>query len=77
MWVSLSGSCDTIVYASGDVCTKVFSVLLTLHAFLGNYWAEMKFVEGTLTTYRCRSISYRIRENVCMPPYISLAFKFF
>ena len=52
---------------------KVFS----LHAFLGNYWAEMKFSAGTLTTYRCRSTSYRIRENVCMPPYISLAFKIF
>ena len=67
------GSCDTRVYASEDVCMKVFS----LHAFLGNYWAEMKFVAGTLTTYRCRSTSYRIQENVCMPPYISLAFKFF
>jgi len=50
VWVSLSGSCDTRVYTSGDVCTKVFSLLLTLHAFLGNYWAEMKFAVGTLTT---------------------------
>ena len=76
MWVSLSGSCDTRVYTSGDVCMKVFSLLLTLHAFLGNYGAEMKISAGTLTTYRCKSTSYRIRENVCMPPYISLAFKF-
>ena len=54
----------------GDVCTKVFSLLLTLHVFLGNYWAEMKFSADTLTTYRCRSTRYCIRENVCMPPYI-------
>ena len=31
MWVSLTGSCDTRVYASRDVYMKVFS----LHAFLG------------------------------------------
>jgi len=76
MWVSLTGSCDTRVCASGDVCMKVFSYCLLL-CMVGNYWAEMKFSAGTLTTYRCRSTSYRIRENVCMPPYISLAFKFF
>jgi hypothetical protein len=35
---------------------KVFSLLLTLYALLGNYWAEMKFSAGTLTTYRCRPI---------------------
>ena len=29
---------------------KVFSLLLTLHAFLGNYWAEMNLPAGTLTT---------------------------
>ena len=54
-----------------------YLVYCLLLYFLGNYWAEMKFSAGTLTTYRCRSTSYRIRENVCMPPYISLAFKFF
>jgi hypothetical protein len=35
---------------------KIFSLLLTLHALLGNCWAEMKFSVCTLTTYRCRSI---------------------
>jgi hypothetical protein len=55
---------------------KVFSLLLTLHALLGNCWAEVKFYAGTLTTHRCRSTSYRIWENVCMPPYIPLAFNF-
>jgi hypothetical protein len=39
---------------------KVFSLLLTLHALLGNCWAEMKFSTGTLTTHRYRSTSYRI-----------------
>ena len=76
MLVSLMGSCDTRVYASGDVCMKVFSLQFAF-MLLGNYWAEMKVSTGTLTTYHCRSTSYRIRENVCMPPYISLAFKFF
>ena len=70
MWVSLTGSCDTRVYASGEVCMKVFSLLLTLYAFLGNYWTKMKFSVGTLIMYCCRSTSYRIRENGCMPPYI-------
>jgi hypothetical protein len=28
---------------------KVFSLLLTLHALVGNYWAEMQFSAGTLT----------------------------
>ena len=54
-----------------------YLVYCLLLYFLGNYWAEMKSSAGTLTTYRCRSTSYRIWENVCMPPYISLAFKFF
>jgi hypothetical protein len=35
---------------------KVFSLLLTLHALLGNYWAEMKFFAGTLIMHRCRLI---------------------
>jgi hypothetical protein len=35
---------------------KVFSLLLTLHAYLENCWAEMKFYAGTLTTYHCRPI---------------------
>jgi hypothetical protein len=59
-----------------NVCMKVFSLLLTLHAFLGNCWAERKFAAGTLTTYRCRSTSYRIWENACIPLYIPLAFIF-
>jgi len=33
MWVSLTGSCDTRVYASGDVCMKVFSLLLAFMHF--------------------------------------------
>jgi hypothetical protein len=37
-----------------------YLVLLSLHAFLGNCWAEMKFFVGTLTTHGCRSTSYRI-----------------
>jgi hypothetical protein len=35
---------------------KVFSLLLTLHALLGNCWAKMKFSAGTVTTHRCRLI---------------------
>jgi hypothetical protein len=35
---------------------KIFSLLLTLHALLGNYWAEMKFSVGTLTVRMSRPI---------------------
>jgi hypothetical protein len=35
---------------------KVFSLLLTFYALLGNCWAKMKFSIGTLTTHRCRPI---------------------
>jgi hypothetical protein len=55
---------------------KVFSLLLSLHALLGSCWAKIKFFAGTLTMHRCRLTSYRISENVCMPPYILPAFNF-
>jgi hypothetical protein len=35
---------------------KAFSLLLTLHTLLGNYWAKIKFSVGTLTTHCCRLI---------------------
>jgi hypothetical protein len=45
---------------------KVFSLLLTLHAFLGKFWAKMKFVAGTLTTYRVdRLATVYERTYVC------------
>jgi hypothetical protein len=52
--------CRVVVIAKyihrGMYIWKVFSLLLTLHALLGNYWAEMKISVGTLTTYHCRPI---------------------
>jgi hypothetical protein len=44
-------------YINRGMCIwKVFSLLLTLHAYLGNCWAEIKFYAGTLTMHRCRPI---------------------
>jgi hypothetical protein len=39
---------------------RVFSLLLSLHALLGNCWAEINFSIGTLTTNHYRSTSYCI-----------------
>jgi hypothetical protein len=47
---------------------KVFSLLLPLHALLGNCWAEIKFFAGTLTTHHCRPIVLPIWGSICMPP---------
>jgi hypothetical protein len=32
---------------------KVFSLLLTLYALIGNYWAKIKFSACTLTMHHC------------------------
>jgi hypothetical protein len=47
---------------------KVFSLLLTLHALVGNCWAKMQFSVGTLTAQASRLIVSPIWERVCMPP---------
>jgi hypothetical protein len=56
---------------------KVFSLLLTLHALLGNCWAKLNFSAGTLTTHRCRPIVSPIWESVCMPPPSARSLKFY
>jgi hypothetical protein len=48
---------------------RVFSYCFLCVIYWRNYWAEMKSSASTLTTYHCRSNSYHIWENVCMPPY--------